>query len=54
MTCILTIPHEHPVVCCAFCPGDRHFVAGTTDGLLIMGDVSIGAITQIHKGGDDK
>lgn len=51
LNCILTIHHEYPVVCCKFCPGDRHFIAGSTDGNLILADVSTGSIIQVESGG---
>ena len=51
---VLSIPHEYAVVCAAFCPGDRHFIAGSTCGHLIMGDISTGNITQVEESGSEK
>ncbi|CAG7719401.1 unnamed protein product [Allacma fusca] len=53
LTCVLTIPHEYPIVSASFCPGDRHFIAGSTSGHLILGDISTGVITQVEESGSD-
>jgi len=50
----MTIPHEFVVVSASFCPGDRHFIAGTTCGHIVLGDVSLGTLTQVEKVGEEK
>ncbi|CAL8082924.1 unnamed protein product [Orchesella dallaii] len=53
MGCILSILHEYPVLCVKFCPGDRHFVAGTSCGKLLVGDIPLGKITHVEPCGND-
>jgi U3 small nucleolar RNA-associated protein 12 len=46
MTCLRTIETEY-ILCTCFVPGDRHVLAGTKSGQLLIVDIVIGEIIEI-------